>query len=67
MERPSEAARYVPAAASALGLPLAAEDLGDVIAAFAVLERVANVVISFPLPEEVISAAVYSPDQGSQP
>jgi hypothetical protein len=58
-------ASYVPIAASALGLPVAEEDAGDVIAAFAVLARVANVVMSFPLPEEVIAAAVFSPEEGS--
>jgi hypothetical protein len=67
MEKPSEAARYVPVAAAALGLPLAAEDLDDVIAAFTILERVANVVMSFPLPEEVIPAAVFCPDKESAP
>jgi hypothetical protein len=64
MADPFDAARYVPVAASALGLALAEEDAGDVIAAFAVLARVANVVMSFPLPEEVIAAAVFSPDEG---
>lgn len=58
-------ARYVPIAASALKLPLAEEDVGDVIAAFAVLARAADAVMSFPLPEEVIAAAVFSPEEGS--
>jgi hypothetical protein len=62
---PFDAAAYVPVAASALGLPLADEDMGDVIAAFTVLARVANVVMSFPLPEEVIAAAVFKPGEGS--
>jgi hypothetical protein len=64
MADPFDPARYVPMAASALGLPLAEEDLREVIGAFAVLARVANVVMSFPLPEEVIAAAVFSPDDG---
>jgi Protein of unknown function (DUF4089) len=57
-------ARYVPMAASALGLPLAEEDAGDVIAAFTVLARVADVVMAFPLDEEFIAAAVFSPEEG---
>ncbi len=65
-ENPSQAAQYVPAAAAALGLPIAEQDLGNVIAAFTVLERVANVVMSFPLPEEEISAAVFSPEPGNR-
>jgi len=65
MANPFDPARYVPVAASALGLPLAEEDAGDVIGAFAVLARAADVVMSFPLPEEVISAAVFSADEGS--
>jgi hypothetical protein len=65
MANPFDPASYVPIAASAVGLPLAGEDIGDVIGAFAVLARVADVVMSFPLPEEVIAAAVFSPDEGS--
>jgi len=64
MADPFDSARYVPMAASALGLPLAEEDMREVIGAFAVLARVANVVMSFPLPEEVIAAAVFSPEDG---
>ena len=64
MADPFDPARYAPMAASALGLPLAEEDAREVIAAFAVLARVANVVMSFPLPEEVIAAAVFSPEDG---
>jgi len=64
MADPFDPARYVPMAASALGLPLAEEDMREVIGAFAVLARVANVVMSFPLPEEVIAAAVFSPEDG---
>jgi Protein of unknown function (DUF4089) len=67
MADPFDPARYVPMAASALGLPLAEEDMPEVIGAFAVLARVANVVMSFPLPEEVIAAAVFSPDDGKAP
>ena len=60
MADPFDPARYVPIAASALGLPIAEEDAGDVIGAFAVLARVAAVVMSFPLPEDVIAASVFS-------
>ena len=65
MADPFDPARYVPMAASALGLPLAEEDMREVVGAFAVLARVANVVMSFPLPEEVIAAAVFSPENGT--
>ena len=64
MAEPFDPACYVPLAASAVGLPLAEEDMREVIGAFAVLARVANVVMSFPLPEEVIAAAVFSPEDG---
>jgi hypothetical protein len=57
--------QYVPAAAAALGLPLAAEDLGGVIGAFSVLARVAQPVMNFALPEDVVAAAVFVPDDGS--
>ncbi len=57
-------ARYVPLAAAAVGLPIAPEDLGGVIGAFAVLARVAGPVMAFPLPEEVVAAAVFTPDDG---
>jgi hypothetical protein len=57
-------AGYVPLAAAAVGLKLAPEDLGDVIGAFAVLARVAGPVMAFPLPEEVVAAAVFTPDDG---
>jgi len=46
-----------------LGLPLAPVDLGDVIGAFAVLARVAGPVMAFPLPEELIAAAVFVPGE----
>jgi len=52
MAEPFDPALYVPQAAAALGLPLAPEDLGDVISAFAVLARVAGPVMAFPLPED---------------
>jgi hypothetical protein len=63
---PFDPALYVPQAAAALGLPLAPEDLGDVIGAFAVLARVAGPVMAFPLPEELIAAAVFVPGQGTR-
>ena len=66
MAEPFDPALYVPQAAAALGLPLAPEDLGDVIGAFAVLARVAGPVMSFPLPEELIAAGVFVPDEGTR-
>lgn len=57
-------ARYVPAAAAAVGLPLAPDDLNDVIDAFAVLARVAAPVMAFAIPEEMIAAAVFIPGEG---
>ena len=63
MAEPFDPALYVPQAAAALGLPLAPEDLGDVINAFAVLARVAGPVMAFPLPEELIAAAVFVPGE----
>jgi len=62
---PFNAALYVPQAAAVLRLPIAAEDLGDVIGAFAVLARVAGPVMAFPLPEELIAAAVFVPGEGA--
>jgi len=60
---PFDPSLYVPQAAAALGLPLAPEDLGDVISAFAVLARVAGPVMAFPLAEELIAAAVFVPGE----
>jgi hypothetical protein len=62
---PFDPALYVPQAAAALGLPIAAEDLGNVIGAFAVLARVAGPVMAFPLPEELVAAAVFVPGEGA--
>ena len=67
MTEPIDPAQYVPRAAAAVGLPLAPEDLDDVIDAFAVLARVAGVVMAFPLPEAIVAAAVFTPDDGSAP
>jgi hypothetical protein len=67
MAEPVDPARYVPMAAAAMGLALAPEDLGDVIAAFAVLARVAGPVMAFPLPEDMVAAAVFTPDDGEAP
>ena len=65
MADPFDPALYVPQAAAALGLPIAAEDLGDVIGAFAVLARVAGPVMAFPLLEGLIAAAVFVPGEGA--
>lgn len=66
MAEPFDPALYVPQAAAALGLSLASEDLGDVISAFAVLARVAGPVMTFPLPEELIAAGVFVPNEGTR-
>jgi Protein of unknown function (DUF4089) len=58
-------ARYVPMAAAAVGLQIAREDLGDVIGAFAVLARVAQPVMTFPLQEDLVAAAVFFPGDGT--
>ena len=65
MTEPVDPAQYVPRAAAAVELPLAPEDLGEVIGAFAVLARVAAVVMAFPLPEDIVGAGVFVPDDGS--
>jgi len=62
-----DSAQYVPRAAAAVGLQLAPEDLDDVIGAFAVLARVAGVVMAFPLSEEIVAGAVFTPDDESAP
>lgn len=59
-----DAARYVPLAAASVGLTLAPEELAAVIGAFGVLARVAGPVMEFPLPEELVAAAVFTPDDG---
>jgi len=58
---PSDPAQFVPLAAAAVGLRLAPEDLEDVFAAFAVLARVAGPLMSFPIPEDVVAAAIFNP------
>ena len=60
-------AEFVPRAAAAVGLQLAPGDLADVIAAFAVLARVAGVVMAFPVAEDIVAAAVFTPDDGAAP
>lgn len=65
MAEPFDPARYVPLAAAALRLPVAADDLSDVIAAFAVLAQVAGPVMAFALPEDLIAAAVFVPSEGA--
>jgi hypothetical protein len=55
--------RYVPEAASAVGLTIAPGDLSEVIGAFAVLARAAAVVMAVDLPEEVVAAAVFTPGE----
>jgi Protein of unknown function (DUF4089) len=62
MADPFDPAHYVPAAAAAIGLPIAPEDIGGVIGAFAVLARVAAPVMAFPLDEDLVAAAVFTPE-----
>ena len=66
MAEPFDPALYVPQAAAALGLPLAPEDIGDVISAFAVLARVAGPIMAFPLPEELIAAGLFVPSEATR-
>ena len=65
MAEPFNAAKYVPVAAAAMGLPLAPDDLGGVIGAFSVLARVAQPVMDFQLAEDVVAASIFTPDDGS--
>ena len=65
MADPLDPAAYVPLAAAAVGLALAPADLADVVAAFGVLARVAGPVMAFALPEELVAAARFTPDDGS--
>jgi hypothetical protein len=67
MGEPLDLPTYVRQAAAVVGLPIAEEDFGDVVAAFAVLARVSGPVMAFPLPEDVIAAAVFTPDDGAEP
>ena len=67
MADPFDPARYVPIAATAVGVPLAPDDLPGVIGFFAVLARVAEPLMAFKLPEEEIAAAVFVPDGGQRP
>ena len=61
MTEPFDPAQFVPLAAASIGLPLAPEDLEDVVAAFAVLARVAAPVMAFAIPEDVVAAAIFTP------
>ncbi len=67
MSDPLETADYVKQAAAALGLAIADEDFNAVAAAFGVLARVAAPVMAFPLAEDLVAAAVFSPDEGDPP
>ena len=61
MAEPFDPAQFVPLAAASVGLPLAPEDLDDVVAAFAVLARVAGPVMAFPIREDLVAAAIFTP------
>lgn len=60
-------AEFVPLAAAVMGLPIAPDDVADVIGAFAVLARAAGLVTTFPLSEEIVAAALFTPDDGAAP
>jgi hypothetical protein len=64
MTQPLDPARFVPLAAAAVALPIAPEDLSNVISSFALLARVAGPLMAFPLPEEIIAASIFAPDDG---
>ena len=64
MADPLDPARYVPEAATAVGLTIAPGDLGDVIGAFSVLARAAAQVMAVELPEDMVAAAVFTPGEG---
>ena len=67
MAEPFDPTGYVPLAAAAVGLSIAPAELRDVIGAFAVLARVAGPVMGFALPENVVAASVFIPDEGQAP
>jgi hypothetical protein len=66
MAEPLDPANYVPQAATAVGLTIAPEELGNVIGAFAVLARVAAQVMAMPLPEDLVAAPIFAPDEGEK-
>ncbi|MGO8797752.1 MAG: AtzG-like protein [Roseiarcus sp.] len=66
MAEPFDVSHYAPQAAAAVGLTIAPEDLGDVVNAFAVLARAAAQMMAAPLPEELVAAAVFAPDEGGK-
>ena len=55
-------AQFVQEAAAAAGLMIAPEDLPDVVAAFSVLTRVAEPLMKFALPEDLVAAAAFVPE-----
>jgi hypothetical protein len=66
MSEAFDPAKYVPLAAAAVGLRLAPQDLSSVIGAFAVLVRVAGPLMAFPLPEDLVAATVFPPEDGNK-
>ena len=52
---------YVQAASKVMELPIADAYLNDVVEHFAVATRMANLVLSFPLPDEAGVAPVFVP------
>jgi len=62
----SQLAQFVREAAATAGLAIAPEDFADVVTQFAVLARAAVPLMKFSLPEDVVAAAVFVPDDVSQ-
>jgi hypothetical protein len=58
----SQLAQFVREAAATAGLTIAPEDFADVVMQFAVLARVAAPLMKFSLPEDVVAAAVFVPN-----
>jgi Protein of unknown function (DUF4089) len=65
MADPLDPARYVPEAAALVGLTIAPGDVGEVTQAFAVLARAAAQLMALDVPEEMIAAALFTPNDGA--
>ena len=66
MTEPFDPTGYVPLAAAAVGLPIAPAEPADVIGAFSLLMRVAQPLMAFPRPEDLLDAAVFVPGEASE-
>jgi hypothetical protein len=63
----SPLAQFVRETAAVTGLAIAPEDFADVVTQFAALARVAEPLMKFGLPENVIAAAVFVPGEPDKP